>query len=611
MRESFNSENQDYEKNNINNINNINNNNENNIEISTSNINNNSIQKEDLESIKSDFFNCIKTKNHNKIKDYFSNKNYKVWQFKEENNNYTSLHRSVFMNDLETTEIIIKELKKRLGFGENTQMNKFINERTNDGLTALHYAAYKGNIEIAKLLIENGASVDVITKRGKNIMHCAAEGNEPSIMIYFIYYHAQDIFSIDKLGSTALHWACYSGAEDCVLYLLSLNVNINAKDKEGLTPLHLATISNHEIIVLRLLQKGADKTIKNNKGETAYSIALKQNYYKIIYLLKDKDFNPLCTLDSPIQRITPENKYKNILFLIQIIPEIVTFFLVLPFLDVIYTYFLINGLCFFLAIFSYVILLKVNVGYLYNIDLIKESKEPPLKALIDKGKNLKNYCPICYIEKDEKFITHCYVCNKCVFDFNHHCFWLNCCIGGKNKYYYFIFLLMNLIYVLNLIYFGVLGIFNEINIPPKRGFFDKIFFVGRNDKGFRILGSAFSIVSGTIGSFPMTFLILIQLMRFCGCGKSKKKINKNKNNIDEKYLLNKNKKGKNNNLKNTNKKKRKDYMIELMDNNIYKNDNKKLINNNIINNKKNINDNDDDFNKSLLNESKGINSIND
>jgi hypothetical protein len=178
---------------------------------------------------------------------------------------------------------------------------------------------------------------------------------------------------------------------------------------------------------------------------------------------------------------------------------------------------------------------------------------------------------------------------------------------------------MNLIYVLNLIYFGILGVFNEINIPPERGgFLDKIFFIGRDDKGFRILGSAISIVAGTIGSFPMSFLIMIQLKRMFKC----KKNNKNYNNkIEEKYLLNKNKNE--NDINNNNNNNNKDYMIELIDtknnennNNLNNINNEKNIeneeeSNNLINNKYNTNEIDDDLNNNLLNESKGINSIND
>ena len=95
-------------KNSNNNIINNNNNNNNNIikdnniisenHINSNNNNNNITDK--LEQIKQDFFNCIKNNKIDEIKEYFSNQDYKVWQFKEENG-YTSLHRSVFMNNLE------------------------------------------------------------------------------------------------------------------------------------------------------------------------------------------------------------------------------------------------------------------------------------------------------------------------------------------------------------------------------------------------------------------------------------------------------------------------------------------------------------------------------
>ena len=53
-----------------------------------------------------------------------------------------------------------------------------------------------------------------------------------------------DFNSLDKKGSTPLHWASYLGCENSVNFLTTYGGEINLPDEEGsLTPLHLAVIS--------------------------------------------------------------------------------------------------------------------------------------------------------------------------------------------------------------------------------------------------------------------------------------------------------------------------------------------------------------------------------
>ncbi|XP_028280728.1 palmitoyltransferase ZDHHC11 [Parambassis ranga] len=49
-------------------------------------------------------------------------------------------------------------------------------------------------------------------------------------------------------------------------------------------------------------------------------------------------------------------------------------------------------------------------------------------------------CNLCDIRVGPK-VKHCGTCNKCVEDFDHHCKWLNTCVGGRNYRFFFMALI--------------------------------------------------------------------------------------------------------------------------------------------------------------------------
>ncbi|CAI2299347.1 unnamed protein product [Caenorhabditis sp. 36 PRJEB53466] len=44
---------------------------------------------------------------------------------------------------------------------------------------------------------------------------------------------------------------------------------------------------------------------------------------------------------------------------------------------------------------------------------------------------VNSFCTICEV-RTQKETKHCKLCNFCIDDFDHHCIWLNNCIGGRN-----------------------------------------------------------------------------------------------------------------------------------------------------------------------------------
>jgi len=78
-------------------------------------------------------------------------------------------------------------------------------------------------------------------------------------------------------------------------------------------------------------------------------------------------------------------------------------------------------------------LLMGTVRSLYGAFKVKnyvEQNPEDSKAAIEAAKS-KRYCKTCRIDK-ENIYSHCSICNRCVYEMDHHCFFLANCVGGNN-----------------------------------------------------------------------------------------------------------------------------------------------------------------------------------
>lgn len=145
--------------------------------------------------------------------------------------------------------------------------------RDHCGLTALMFAILKKNKEIVNCLIDGGASIETHEDifGMTSAMWAVIHGDKD--LVELLIKKGAKLDSRDNSGWTLLHYACNRGREELSIDLIKRGADVNAKDKEGNTPLMIAANQAKVGIIKLLLRSGADKTLKNSKGLSALDLA--------------------------------------------------------------------------------------------------------------------------------------------------------------------------------------------------------------------------------------------------------------------------------------------------------------------------------------------------
>ncbi len=188
-----------------------------------------------------------------------------------------------------------------------------VDARNASGLSALLYATYTGRNEIAKMLIDRGARMD--------IFEAAATGTQDRLE-QLLHNDPAKLNSYSVDGWTPLHLAVFFGRVNTTHVLLAQGADLNAVSHteervtplhsalanphnaalaqvlidagadisatqlQGYTPLHYAAANGLETIARRLLERGADRSVRDKTGKTASDLAGEKGHVALADLLK-------------------------------------------------------------------------------------------------------------------------------------------------------------------------------------------------------------------------------------------------------------------------------------------------------------------------------------
>lgn len=151
------------------------------------------------------------------------------------------------------------------------QRNVDVDSTQGDGMTALHWAAFRDDLAMGQLLLGAGAKVGSGTRVGGiTPLHLASKNGSDAFIEALLKAGADANRSTDT-GASPLMSAAMSGSVDAVRVLLDHQADVNAREsRHGQTPLMFAAWENRSEVIKQLTERGAHPEL------SSYVLALKE-----------------------------------------------------------------------------------------------------------------------------------------------------------------------------------------------------------------------------------------------------------------------------------------------------------------------------------------------
>ncbi|XP_076638415.1 ankyrin repeat-rich membrane spanning isoform X1 [Colletes latitarsis] len=156
-----------------------------------------------------------------------------------------------------------------------------VDDRDENGSTALIFAATKGKIHFVRELINHGADVNAEDGDNWTALLCAAKEGHTDVCLELLE-HGAELEHRDMGGWTALMWATYKGRSPTVTMLLARGADVNAHGNFHISSLLWAAGRGYPDIVKDIIAHGAKVNVGDKYGTTALVWASRKGNVEIV-----------------------------------------------------------------------------------------------------------------------------------------------------------------------------------------------------------------------------------------------------------------------------------------------------------------------------------------
>ncbi len=151
--------------------------------------------------------------------------------------------------------------------------------------TALEYAVLTGRTAVVKLLLTAGADTTRRYRHDQTVLHLAAARGFPEILALLASAHVATN-PIDANGNTPLDEAVLHDRAECVRFLVAHGADIKyIHPADGRGPVHEASIKGFSDLLPILVDAGADPVLRDRSGQTPLDLALAYKNTEVVAAL--------------------------------------------------------------------------------------------------------------------------------------------------------------------------------------------------------------------------------------------------------------------------------------------------------------------------------------